>query len=770
MSLSPRTSERVPLPEQADIEFDTDNDEPHEITDARPGEHGNLEFKLLWTSGDTTWHPQHDLMGLKHLVREFYDREPVKHGKVTTDPNLKMPVEFSEGRGEIDKDASQVTQTTEANIRLTLQHNGIREEDPQYYDSEKEYDSEELDETQDPVQDEQATQVPPPDKSNFDQYNECALGIQTSNNDVKEMLKGTNITSFAEHLLRSTCTLSLSNNIQNALIDVLPRLKSIQLISRLRRDQVGHAEKGLILLIWLIVCLKAHNRIQPTVYKLPHKICSVLRRTGVDLAHDPAQGKTSKQYIESSLTYWEKRLRQAYSVYQDTSRNVQWGKVSWWSEINFQSMLFDVPNDSIRNALSTSWKLCGLSEMTKTCLRLELDTGHSPLNAAVRQNRKEITTLIRQMLGTMPKTVLRACVLGKLAAWYEVPDSPVRKEMDLIANLGDTAPGTYANFFTDKSGMALTPAQLETVVSGIKRYLNPHPSRDDSEWAYMIDRLHWPKRNWTRQHTQNGLRRYTDWRAQDRRYPYRQFQKNGRRRAILNHFVAEMERFIAKSTARNHFHTPCARPLSEVGYAKCPTSRLQQHYKHTNSNYIMNLFHAIMLDCFGQDFRLQQLTIYSCWNPSDAWLSEIIFTRILQAYTIGGKGMSHYQAGLSNWSAYRKVGEEVWEAVMYEKNVVQRLEQSFANEIQELKTHEAELEKENAKAREELGPLTTFTRGTKRQHLVELCDLIAQCYGKVRDGDEDEEEDDEDEHDGGESDDEVEEEEEEEGGDEDGEE
>lgn len=132
--------------------------------------------------------------------------------------------------------------------------------------------------------------------------------------------------------------------------------------------------------------------------------------------------------------------------------------------------------------------------------------------------------------------------------------------------------------------------------------------------------------------------------------------------------------------------------------------------------------------------------------------------------------MSHYQAGLSNWSAYGKVGEEVWEAVMYEKHVVQRLEQSFADEIQELKTHEAELEKENAKAREELGPLTTLTRGTKRQHLVEFCDLIAQCYGKVRDMDEDEEEDDEDENNGGESDDEVEEEEEEEGGDEDGEE
>ncbi len=61
--------------------------------------------------------------------------------------------------------------------------------------------------------------------------------------------------------------------------------------------------------------------------------------------------------------------------------------------------------------------------------------------------------------------------------------------------------------------------------------------------------------------------------------------------------------------------------------------------------------------------------------------------------------------------------------------------------------------------------MRTFTRGSKGQNLVELCDLRAQYYEEARDVDED----DEDEHNGGESDDEA-EEEAEEGGDEDGEE
>lgn len=266
------------------------------------------------------------------------------------------------------------------------------------------------------------------------------------------------------------------------------------MIGRLKRDQVSYTEKGLLLIIWLIVCLKVHNNIQPTIYKLLYMICGALRLAGIEIAHDPSRVELSNQYLESSLTYWYKRIRHSYSDLNDKSRGVQWERVQWWSDLELQPLLFKDRSNAIEEQLLTSWEQDGLTEMVKECVRLELSTGHSPLDAAVQQSPSGITNLAREILVTMPKTVPRACILGKLGAWYEVPNSPLRNEMELIAKRDEVAPGIYANFFTDQSGMALSPAQLEVVVVNIKRYLDPNPSQEDNEWAYRIDRLHWPKK------------------------------------------------------------------------------------------------------------------------------------------------------------------------------------------------------------------------------------------------------------------------------------
>ena len=134
----------------------------------------------------------------------------------------------------------------------------------------------------------------------------------------------------------------------------------------------------------------------------------------------------------------------------------------------------------------------------------------------------------------------------------------------------------------------------------------------------------------------------------------------------------------------HRLHVPCARPLTEVGYAKRPNHRLSAHHaEHVQPNYIINLFLALMMEVFHNDFRLQQVVIYSCWSFGQAWLSEIILTRILQAYTAGGKGMSHYRAGLSNWSASRYVGDEVWHKILGQANILDRANESYETEIEQ---------------------------------------------------------------------------------------
>lgn len=62
-----------------------------------------------------------DMRGLKHLVRDFYNQFRQPH----------MPEEFQEHFVEPD----EADEDIKANIRLAITHLGVREDDPQHYDS-----------------------------------------------------------------------------------------------------------------------------------------------------------------------------------------------------------------------------------------------------------------------------------------------------------------------------------------------------------------------------------------------------------------------------------------------------------------------------------------------------------------------------------------------------------------------------------------------------------------------------------------------------------
>lgn len=138
--------------------IDSDMAEVLWITDVRICELGGLEFCLQCESGDIIWQDKHLLLGFGYLVREFYIREQARNGKSTIDARLSMPSEFAIGDIEISNaERIQTTRITEATFWLTIQHNGVRDEDPQYYDSEQESDSDELNKSQEKVHKDQAT-------------------------------------------------------------------------------------------------------------------------------------------------------------------------------------------------------------------------------------------------------------------------------------------------------------------------------------------------------------------------------------------------------------------------------------------------------------------------------------------------------------------------------------------------------------------------------------------------------------------------------------
>ncbi len=121
------------------------------------------------------------------------------------------------------------------------------------------------------------------------------------------------------------------------------------------------------------------------------------------------------------------------------------------------------------------------------------------------------------------------------------------------------------------------------------------------------------------------------------------------------------------ATAAGHGLLPCPRAIANIGFSVRPHNRLfKSHARHNQSNYIMNLFHALLVHHYQDEFLLQQTIIYTCWKVSQCWLSESLLTRIAQGYTTDGKGFSHYQAGLSNYRTYRGLSLEEWPLIRQE--------------------------------------------------------------------------------------------------------
>ena len=626
-------------------------------------------------------------------------------------------------------DVDDKDEGSQAMVRLTIASVGVREDDPQYYDSENESDADAV-EASDAADSENESEEGGvqlstqfngyPTMRDFDKYHVDTFGLTET--ITHEQFTSTRTHTFLVFLHAQTHTELVSEYTIDAAVDCLTRLQNPEIIQEAFGHRTGHALKGLMITIWLIICLKAHNNLSITPYLHARKHCAALARTAVELYHDSAQEGPSKSLLRLSLTYWERRIRETYA-YSQTTGYVLWDQIRWWKAISSLPNLFQDKEDTLQNHLHRLWEEEGLTAMTNYCLTLDLEAGNSPL---ARYEAPEYTlSRSRRMLGSMDPLLLAACVRGTVASLAETQGDPVRKELQVIAAREDVSPGTYANFFTDHSGMALTPAQLQVVVRNMRRYLNLNPSTADLNWIWKIDRMHYPKKDWSRSHVDLGLRRYTDWRAPDASNPSKPFKRSDTRRSVLYIFVEEVENVIAVAKVSHRFHAPCARPLTEVGYAKRPNHRLSAHHaKHVQSNYIMNLFHVLMMEAFHNDFRLQQVVIYSCWRSGQAWLSETILTRILQGYTAGGKGMSHYRAGLSNWSASRYVGDEVWHKILGQANILERVSESYETEIEQQRQRSEEMEAKNRSMAVSTGPIHPILKGSSGKKIHELLDSV----------------------------------------------
>ncbi len=74
--------------------------------------------------------------------------------------------------------------------------------------------------------------------------------------------------------------------------------------------------------------------------------------------------------------------------------------------------------------------------------------------------------------------------------------------------------------------------------------------------------------------------------------------------------------------------------------------------------------------------------------------------------------MSHYRARLSNWSASRYVGDEVWHKILRQANTLDRVSESYETEIEQQRQRCEEVEAKNKKPTALTGPIHPLLRGS----------------------------------------------------------
>ena len=76
---------------------------------------------------------------------------------------------------------------------------------------------------------------------------------------------------------------------------------------------------------------------------------SELRRSAVDLAHNPKQGEPSKSLLHKYIVYWERRVRNTYDASSTSSMYVDWNWVVWWPSL--LQLLFEDKDDGFQYKL-----------------------------------------------------------------------------------------------------------------------------------------------------------------------------------------------------------------------------------------------------------------------------------------------------------------------------------------------------------------------------------------------------------------------------------
>ena len=453
-------------------------------------------------------------------------------------------------------------------------------------------------------------------------------------------------------------------------------------------EKVDLSAFALVVYVWQLVCLRRLYNSFPSHMSLV-SIFGAYTLAGHSILDQRAQFRHSD--FVRAIRQWETTLLKVIP---------RWSDDLWLPKVPDLNPTLTIH----RNATADSYLKAlegGKAELGSLIIREDArSVHHTKLRAFTKPKaRLHILGQVISILASLDDELLTALIDGTLPRKAEIPEGRIHNALADVQKHSGVSPAIYMNCICDGMGISPTPRQWQMVCAQIKVYLGRDSMANDL--AAKVDMTIQATSSWPRSRAKSGLRRYTDFST-----PFRPSFSQERRQKVLK-FVSEMEKRIQPDLNSGRQDVPLSAPVVEVGFSINVLARLEQHSKHQNSNYIMNLAEAMLRHLYGRSFRLQQSVIFTCWEPEHPWFSEIVLTQLAQGYTEWAGGFSHAAAGESNRGAYDSFSERTWVPLRHhslatghilkeldkinkqEKRKLKELREGFAREdALQAKTHE----------------------------------------------------------------------------------
>ncbi|KAL8923389.1 MAG: hypothetical protein Q9208_004659 [Pyrenodesmia sp. 3 TL-2023] len=270
------------------------------------------------------------------------------------------------------------------------------------------------------------------------------------------------------------------------------------------------------------------------------------------------------------------------------------------------------------------------------------------------------------MMASIDPDLLKAIIEGQVEKKSRMSGSAVSNCLRRLASNSNPPPSIYQNAICDREGISPTPFQWRKICHLMQVYVSDN--ENGNQLAMRVDQLIYPVERWPVPTTprQARFRRYTEGNHDG--------LENctsicGNRRTTVWEFTEQMAKRLDTDSEEGREHVPLAAPVVQMGFSNSVVSRLSNHRRHEGSNYLMNLAEALFQYEYPGRFCLMQHILFSCWRKDQPWPSEILFTRLAQAYTTNGGGFSHWGAGFSNGVSWRKRPAEDWTRFEYQMSL-----------------------------------------------------------------------------------------------------